>query len=88
MEKNNELLIVYTQNENSKELLLKTTKLGSLSVMVELRTRLVRGVIKGVNLKMTEADIKECLHRIGNSQVKRQKMLTKQQEKQKTAKPC
>ncbi|KAK2714167.1 hypothetical protein QYM36_008664 [Artemia franciscana] len=35
--KNNELLIVHSQNENSKELLLKTTKLGSLSVMVELR---------------------------------------------------
>ena len=85
--KNNELLIVHTQNENSKELLLKTTKLGSLSVMVELRKKLVRGVIKGMNLKMTEADIKECLDtELKIHQIKRLKLFNK--EKQKTAKPC
>ena len=80
--KNNELLIVHSQNENSKELLLKTTKLGSLSVMVELRKKLVRGVIKGVNLKMTEADIKECLDtELKIHQIKRLKLFNKETRK-------
>ncbi|KAK2708646.1 hypothetical protein QYM36_014296 [Artemia franciscana] len=80
--KNNELLIVHTQNENSKELLLKTTKLGSLSVVVELSKKLVRGVIKGVNLKMTEADIKECLDaELKIHQIKRLKLFNKETRK-------
>ncbi|KAK2711293.1 hypothetical protein QYM36_012469 [Artemia franciscana] len=51
--KNNELFIVHSQNENSKELLLKTTKLGSLSVMVELRKNPLN-YIKFNHLMVTE----------------------------------
>ena len=50
--------------------------------MVEIRKKLVCGAIKGANLKMAEADIKECLDtKLKIHQIKRLKLFNKETRK-------